>query len=92
MPKVAAHGTLDGLDLSAKLGCREYDARLQELQRRRRQLRLHIGGQMGYGQLGPGLLVLFEGSDAAGKGGAIKRLVEPLDPRHYRATSFSDPT
>jgi polyphosphate kinase 2 (PPK2 family) len=28
--------------------------------------------------------VLFEGRDAGGKGGALKRLVEPLDPRHYR--------
>ena len=85
-------GRLDGLDLSAKLGRREYDARLQELQRRWLQLRLHVGGQMGSGDLGPGLLFVFEGSDAAGKGGAIKRLVEPLDPRHYRVTSFAAPT
>ena len=27
------------------------------------------------------LVVIFEGRDAAGKGGAIKRLVERLDPR-----------
>ena len=47
---------------------------------------------MGSGELGPGLLFVFEGSDAAGKGGAIKRLVEPLDPRHYRVTSFAKPT
>ena len=47
---------------------------------------------MGTGELGPGLLLVFEGSDAAGKGGAIKRLVEPLDPRHYRVTSFAKPS
>ena len=47
---------------------------------------------MGTGELGPGLLVVFEGSDAAGKGGAIKRLVEPLDPRHDRVSSFAKPT
>ena len=35
------------------------------------------------GELGPGLLVVFEGRDAGGKGGAIKRIVERLDPRHY---------
>ena len=58
--------------------------RLAAAQRRWLQLRLHIGGQMGSGELGPGLLLVFEGRDAAGKGGAIKRVVEPLDPRHYR--------
>ena len=35
---------------------------------------------------------MFEGSDAAGKGGAIRRLVEPLDPRHYRVSTFAAPT
>jgi polyphosphate kinase 2 (PPK2 family) len=85
-------GRLDGLDLTAKLSRAQYDERLVELQRRWLQLRLHIGGQMGTGDLGPGLLFLFEGSDAAGKGGAITRLVEPLDPRHYRVTSFAAPT
>ena len=28
-------------------------------------------------------IVLFEGRDAAGKGGTIKRLTEKLDPRSY---------
>jgi polyphosphate kinase 2 (PPK2 family) len=36
--------------------------------------------------------VLFEGWDASGKGGAIKRLVAPLDPRHVRVVSFAAPT
>jgi polyphosphate kinase 2 (PPK2 family) len=85
-------GRLDTLDLSPRLGRKEYDQRLVALQRRWLQLRLHVGGQMGSGQLGPGLLIVFEGSDAAGKGGAIKRLVEPLDPRHYRVSTFAAPT
>jgi polyphosphate kinase 2 (PPK2 family) len=38
------------------------------------------------------LLVVLEGPDAAGKGGAIKRIVENLDPRHYTVRSFSAPT
>ena len=42
--------------------------------------------------LGPGLCVLFEGWDASGKGGAIKRLVGPLDPRHVRVAQFAAPT
>ena len=85
-------GRLDALDLTPRVGRKEYDERLGAAQRRWLQLRLHIGGQMGSGELGPGLLFLFEGSDAAGKGGAIKRVVEPLDPRHYRVSTFAAPT
>ena len=36
--------------------------------------------------------ILFEGWDASGKGGAIKRLVAPLDPRHVRVATFGAPT
>jgi polyphosphate kinase 2 (PPK2 family) len=35
---------------------------------------------------------VFEGWDASGKGGAIKRLVSPLDPRHVRVAQFAAPT
>jgi len=38
------------------------------------------------------LLVVVEGPDAAGKGGAIKRLVEKLDPRTFRVYSIVKPT
>ena len=38
------------------------------------------------------LVVVVEGPDAAGKGGAIKRLVEKLDPRTYRVYSIVKPT
>lgn len=36
-------------------------------------------------------IVVFEGWDAAGKGGAIKRLAETLDPRGFNVSSFSAP-
>ncbi len=36
--------------------------------------------------------MLLEGGDASGKGGAIKRMVEPLDLRHVRVVQFSAPT
>jgi polyphosphate kinase 2 (PPK2 family) len=36
--------------------------------------------------------VVFEGWDASGKGGAIRRLVTPMDPRHVRVASFAAPT
>jgi polyphosphate kinase 2 (PPK2 family) len=35
---------------------------------------------------------MFEGWDASGKGGAIKRLVAPMDPRHVRVVQFAAPT
>ena len=38
------------------------------------------------------MCIVFEGWDAAGKGGAIKRLVEPLDPRHVHVAPFAAPT
>jgi len=53
---------------------------------------LALGGQIGDGTVGPPLLVLFEGWDASGKGGAIKRLVDHLDPRHVRVSQFAAPT
>src|SRR5436190_13416535 len=85
-------GKIDDLDLGQRVGKAEYARRLTEAQRRLVQLRLHLGGHMGSGDLGPALLIVFEGRDAGGKGGAIKRLVDPLDPRHYRVTSYAKPT
>ncbi|HEX8938603.1 MAG TPA: polyphosphate kinase 2 [Candidatus Limnocylindrales bacterium] len=38
------------------------------------------------------LLVIFEGRDAAGKGGAIKRIMEPLNPRYARVVALPAPT
>jgi polyphosphate kinase 2 (PPK2 family) len=67
-------------------------ARLEEAQQRLLRLRLLLGGQLGEHKIGPPLCVLFEGWDASGKGGAIKRLVAPLDPRHVRVSQFAAPT
>jgi polyphosphate kinase 2 len=38
------------------------------------------------------VVVVFEGRDAAGKGGAIKRIVEPLNPRYARTVALPAPT
>lgn len=86
-------GRLDALDLSSRLSAQEEDRRLAAAQQRLLQLRLLAGGLVGdAGQLGPPLCVLFEGWDASGKGGCIKRLVAPLDPRHVRVAEFAAPT
>src|ERR1700704_819358 len=69
-----AMGRLDDIDLSLKLSRKEQDRLLALHGSRRAQLRLTLAGLIGSGQLGPPLCVLFEGWDASGKGGAIKRL------------------
>jgi polyphosphate kinase 2 (PPK2 family) len=85
-------GRLDDVDLTQKLSKSEEKKQLKAAQKRLVHLRLLLGGLIGPGEIGPPLLVLFEGWDASGKGGAIKRLTERLDPRHVRVRSFSAPT
>jgi polyphosphate kinase 2 (PPK2 family) len=85
-------GVLHKLDLTPRLDRDEYERRLAAGQRRLLQLRLHLGGYMGTGLAGPGLLVVIEGPDAAGKGGAIKTLVGNLDPRHYKVVNYAAPS
>ncbi len=88
-------GRLDDLDLSKSLSKKEEAEELERVQARLAQLRLTLAGLLpidGEHKLGPPVLVLIEGWDASGKGGAIKRLVEPLDPRHVRVSQFAAPT
>jgi AMP-polyphosphate phosphotransferase len=85
-------GRLDELDLSKKLTRKEEQRGLERGWERLAQLRLILGGQIGEKQLGPPVCVVFEGWDASGKGGAIKRLVSQIDPRHVRVVSFAAPT
>ncbi len=68
---------LETLDLSLSL---DRDAYVREVTRRQIQIR-ELGYQV-YLQKRP-VMILFEGWDAAGKGGAIKRITEKLDPRGY---------
>jgi AMP-polyphosphate phosphotransferase len=83
---------LDDLDLSLKLSREEEAERLEAAQKRLLELRLTLGGLIGDQGLGPPLCVVLEGWDASGKGGAIKRLVAGLDPRHVRVKQFAAPT
>jgi polyphosphate kinase 2 (PPK2 family) len=83
---------LEDCDLTLKLSKDEEAKRLGKAQRRLLHLRLINGGQLNNGDLGPPVCIVFEGWDAAGKGGAIKRLVEPLDPRHVHVAPFAAPT
>ncbi len=87
-----AQSRLDALDLSQKLSSAEEAERLDAARARLTRLRLTLGGLIGSGELGPPVCVVFEGWDAGGKGGAIKRLTADLDPRHVRVVQFATPT
>ena len=83
---------IEHLDLSASMSRDESESRVAAAQLRLTQLRLFTAGLIEPHEVGPGLLVLFEGFDAAGKGGAIQRLVAGLDPRHVRVVPIGVPT
>jgi len=76
---------LETLDLMKRIDREQY---VQQMTRRQIQLR-ELGWRI-YQQKRPVVLV-FEGWDAAGKGGAIKRICEKLDPRGYVVYSISAP-
>jgi polyphosphate:AMP phosphotransferase len=76
---------LDTVDLSRRLGPARYEKELERWQGRLRQLEFAC-----YAARLP-VVVAFEGWDAAGKGGAIRRLVGALDPRGYHVLPISAP-
>lgn len=76
---------LNETDLSPAAENSLYKERLKKLQRRLFELHNEI-----YLRRRP-LIIVFEGWDAAGKGGAIKRLVGGLDPRGYEVIPISAP-
>lgn len=76
---------LADLDLTKDLETREYEQRLKQCQVRLRELEAEI-----YYKRLP-VAVLFEGWDAAGKGGAIRKLTERMDPRGYTVIPTSAP-
>src|SRR2546421_5382144 len=80
------------VDLTKSLSRKKGAERLETAVLRLLHLRLILGGQVGDHRIGPRLCVVFEGWDASGKGGCIKRLVSPLDPRHVRVAQFAAPT
>ncbi len=84
-------GRLDEVDLSLRLSRKEEKHELERAWERLALLRLRLGGQLGH-ELGPPVTVVMEGWDASGKGGCIKRLVHPMDPRHVRVVQFAAPT
>lgn len=64
----------------------EYQAELKNLQRELVLLQQHIEAE------GKRLLIIFEGRDAAGKGGAIRHFTRHLNPRAMRVRALPKPT
>src|SRR6516225_7504285 len=79
-------GVLDKLDYDEKIA----DKQTYEQELARLQLRL-LDAEMRTRDAGRPVVVAFEGWDAAGKGGAIKRLTEKLDPRGYAVHPIAAP-
>ena len=86
LPAIERTPVVRTLDLTLSLDKEEYEAELEEQQRRlglatrRRRFR----------RLSP--VIVFEGVDAAGKGGAIRRVTGALDARLYDVHSIAAPT
>lgn len=76
---------LKKVDLSKKLDRETYEKKLDELQKKLTLLHSEI-----YAKRIP-VVLAFEGWDAGGKGGAIKRLTRALDPRGYTVNPTSSP-
>lgn len=74
------------LDLSQRLDKEQYE---DELAKYQRKLAL-LTRTPGYENIS--LIAVFEGADAAGKGGAIRRVTGALDARQYRIVPIAAPT
>jgi polyphosphate kinase 2 (PPK2 family) len=77
---------LERLDLTLALENAEYNKQLKALQAELHELAFQV-----YVQKRP-VVILFEGMDASGKGGTIKRLTERIDPRGYVVWPISSPS
>ncbi len=87
VPDVAAGKAWQhGYPYAKKLPREEYEKTKRRLQIELLKLQLHVK------ETGAKVLVLCEGRDAAGKGGAIKRFMEHLNPRGARVVALEKPT
>lgn len=77
---------LDRLDLSLKLERDRYRKQLREQQQRLAKLT----DSKAFRKIA--LVATFEGNDAAGKGGSIRRVTQALDPRRFKVHSVAAPT
>ena len=69
-----------------KLIKKQYEKKMQELQIELVRLQDWVIDK------GKKVAIIFEGRDAAGKGGVIKRIAEHLDPRYCKIVALAAPT
>jgi AMP-polyphosphate phosphotransferase len=86
LPAIDDVHVLKTLDLSRSLKKTDYEEKLEKYQGR---LNL-LSRQPGFRDLS--VVAVFEGNDAAGKGGCIRRITGALDARQYRVVPIAAPT
>ena len=86
IPNLDNRTVLDALDLSLKLEPGEYRRQLDKWQDRLAELT----DDKRFRDIA--VVAAFEGSDAAGKGGTIRRVTAALDPRRFRVHPIAAPT
>ena len=86
LPALNEHNVLTALDLSLQLEKQTYKEQLAKYQDRLNKLLSRKKFKK------RSLVLVFEGNDAAGKGGAIRRVIQFMDPRRYRVNQFAAPT
>ena len=74
-----------GYPYDDKMDRDSYDARMHELQKQLVTLQAHLAAS------GERIMIVFEGRDAAGKGGTIKRYLENLNPRYSIIAALPKP-
>jgi len=79
-------GPLDKIDLSKTCKKSEYKKKLKKYQKQLAYAHysLHLNKKP--------MVLVFEGWDASGKGGSIKRIVQSMNPRYYRVIPIGSPT
>ena len=85
LPVKKGKNPLKNVDLSLSVSREDYKVKLDELQEEIRELAHQI-----YERRVP-VVVVYEGWDAAGKGGNIKRLTQSMDPRGYEVIPVGAP-
>ena len=76
----------DDMSVARALRILNYEAKLKKLQEELIKLQQWVEDS------GEKLVVLFEGRDAAGKGGAIRRITQNLNPREFNVVALPKPT
>jgi polyphosphate:AMP phosphotransferase len=86
-PPIDARNLLEELDLTRSLTDKQYDKQLPQQQVRLNELSRHKRFRDKHA-----CVLVFEGNDAAGKGGAIRRVTSALDARRYDVVPIAAPT